>query len=146
MAIGANQCFVNSMRDKLAAYDGAKVTDDPFVRQRTANANAMIRSIDSFFKQRNSAMRKIAEAGGTFDLELRSEWKWDVVWIAKQAMEATNLVFKASGGGGIRNESPMQRFFRDIHAASNHAALNADKGSISAGGVFLGGSPTDVLI
>ena len=36
--------------------------------------------------------------------------------------------------------------FRDIHAASNHAFLNSDKGSLNAGFVQLGGMTADFIL
>jgi len=69
--------------------------------------------------------------------------KWDAQHIAKTAMQATELLFKASGARGIRLSNPLQRYFRDLHAASNHAYLNADKGALNMGGVLMGRDTSD---
>ena len=51
-----------------------------------------------------------------------------------------------SGGRGIRLSNPLQRFFRDVHAASNHAFLSAEKGALNMGGVALGLDTADFTL
>ena len=48
-------------------------------------------------------------------------------WITVQRM------MKVGGGSAMRLDHPLQRYFRDIHAATNHAFLNADRGAMSMG-------------
>lgn len=138
MAEGALECFNADMKERLGAYDGAKALDDPFIRQRLAHADAITRGLRSRLEANFAAMDRYVDAGEEIPLDIRVQNKWDAQAIAREAMEAVTLLFKASGGRGIRREHPIQRFFRDIHAASNHAFLNAEKGALNAGGVLLG--------
>ena len=91
-------------------------------------------------------MAAVIDAGGQLTLEQRVQNKWDAQWIAKESMKAVELLFKATGARGLRMDHPMQRYFRDVHAASNHAFLNADKGSLNAGFVGLGGPTSDLVL
>ena len=138
MAEGALEAFKADMAERLGAYDGAKAAEDPFVRHRLALADGLIRGIRNRLDANFAEMDRYVDRGEEMPVELRVQNKWDAQLIAREAMEAVDLLFKASGGRGIRKEHPIQRFFRDIHAASNHAFLNADKGSLNAGGVMLG--------
>lgn len=138
MAEGALEAFKSDMAERLGAYDGAKAAEDPFVRHRLALAEGLIRGVRNRLEANFAVMDGYVERGEEMPVELRVQNKWDAQLIARESMEAVNLLFKASGGRGIRKEHPIQRFFRDIHAASNHAFLNADKGSLNAGGVMLG--------
>lgn len=45
MADGALETFVDQMKVRTGAYDGAKATEDPFVRQRLAKAEALVRGL-----------------------------------------------------------------------------------------------------
>jgi 3-hydroxy-9,10-secoandrosta-1,3,5(10)-triene-9,17-dione monooxygenase len=146
IADGALEAFREDMKVRLAAYDGAKAMEDPFVRHRLAEADAAIRSLHARLAANFAEMDALIDAGTPFSLELRARNKWDAQWIAKEAQKAVDLLFKASGARGIRLESPMQRYFRDIHAASNHAFLNPDKGSLNAGLVQLGGTTSDFIL
>ncbi len=146
MADGALEEFRAQMQERVGAYDGAKALEDPFVRQRLAEAEAMIRGAHASLETAFAQMDALVEAGAPLSVELRVQNKWNAQHIAKTAMAAIELLFKATGGRGIRVENPMQRFFRDVHAASNHAYLNADKGAINAGGVLMGAQTMDFAL
>lgn len=146
MADGALEAFKADMKVRLGAYDGAKAMEEPFVRHRLAEADAIIRGLHARLEANFAEMDALIAAGEDFPLDLRVKNKWDAQWIAKEAMKAVELLFKASGARGIKLDSPMQRYFRDVHAASNHAFLNPDKGSLNAGLVQLGGMTTDFTL
>ncbi|MBX3484284.1 acyl-CoA dehydrogenase family protein [Phenylobacterium sp.] len=146
MADGALEAFREDMRQRLGAYDGAKAMEEPFVRHRLAEAEAIIRGLHARLEANFAEMDDYIDRGEAFPLPLRVRNKWDAQWIAKEAQKAVELLFKASGARGIKLDSPMQRYFRDVHAASNHAFLNADKGSLNAGLVELGGMTTDFTL
>lgn len=145
-ADGALEAFREDMKVRLGAYDGAKAMEDPFVRHRLAEAEAIIRGLNQRLEANFAEMDALIDAGAVIPLDIRVRNKWDAQWLAKEAMKAVELLFKASGARGIRLESPMQRYFRDVHAISNHAFLNADKGSLNAGLVGLGGMTTDFTL
>jgi alkylation response protein AidB-like acyl-CoA dehydrogenase len=48
----------------------------------------------------------------------------------KLLVQAVDAVFQAVGGSALGLHHPVQRFWRDIHAASSHISLNWD--SVSA--------------
>jgi 3-hydroxy-9,10-secoandrosta-1,3,5(10)-triene-9,17-dione monooxygenase len=146
IADGALEAFREDMKVRLGAYDGAKAMEEPFVRHRLAEAEAIIRGLHQRLEANFAEMDALIDAGEPIPLDVRVRNKWDAQWIAKEAMKAVELLFKASGARGIKLESPMQRYFRDIHAISNHAFLNADKGSLNAGLVGLGGTTTDFTL
>jgi 3-hydroxy-9,10-secoandrosta-1,3,5(10)-triene-9,17-dione monooxygenase len=145
-ADGALEAFREDMKVRLGAYDGAKAMEDPFVRQRLAEAEAMIRGLHARLEANFAELDGHIDRGEAIPLEVRVRNKWDAQWIAKEAQKAVELLFKASGARGIKLDSPMQRYFRDVHAISNHAFLNADKGSQNAGQVEMGGSTLDFTL
>jgi 3-hydroxy-9,10-secoandrosta-1,3,5(10)-triene-9,17-dione monooxygenase len=146
MADGAREAFIADMVERRAAYDGARAIEDPLVRQRLAEADALIRGMHNTLEANFAALDGFIDSGTPIPLEIRVANKWDAQHIARDAMAAVELLFKATGGRGVRNEHPMQRFFRDVHTASNHAFLNADKGAINAGHVAMGGATSDFAV
>ncbi len=57
---------------------------------------------------------------------------------SRLAMRAVDRLFEASGARGIMDANPMQRFWRDVHAAGNHVAWGIDSSYIAAGAHALG--------
>ncbi|NKB99979.1 MAG: flavin-dependent monooxygenase [Pseudomonadales bacterium] len=139
IAEGALEVAEDIMRKKLHAYDGSKVSEDPFVLQRLANAKHRIelnrRAIVDAFGQMDA---ELADTG-TLSIELRAELKWRVQRVAHDNAASVTDLMKAGGGSAMRLDNPLQRYFRDIHTATNHAFLNADKGAMSMGSVQLSG-------
>lgn len=146
MAEGARDAFVEQMQVRLGAYDKARATDDPAIRTRLAQADAIIRAQRALFASNFQELDRYVDADEAIPLEVRVRHKWDAQNLSRQSMQAIELLFKASGGRGIRRENPLQRYFRDVQAASNHAFLNADKGALNAGGVLLGAANSDFAL
>lgn len=146
MADGARESFAEQMLERRGSYDGARATEDPMVRQRLAEADALIRGLHARVEANFAELDALIAVGEPIPMDLRVANKWDAQHIAKTAMQAVELLFKATGARGIRLENPMQRYFRDVHAASNHAFLNADKGALNAGGVLMGAPTSDYAV
>ncbi|MFI4934992.1 MAG: hypothetical protein ACHP7N_10265 [Caulobacterales bacterium] len=146
MADGALEVFAAQMAERRGTFDGAKAIEDPFVRQRIATADALVRGPHQKLEANLAELDAFIAAGQPIPLRVRVNNKWDAQVIAKSSIEAIELMFKATGGRGIRLSNPMQRFFRDAHAASNHAFLNADRGALNAGFVAMGGDNGDFLV
>jgi 3-hydroxy-9,10-secoandrosta-1,3,5(10)-triene-9,17-dione monooxygenase len=146
IAEGALETFQSQMARRRNAYDGAKAMGDPFVRERLANAATNIANNRRRIERVFSEMDHFIDNGVTIPLEQRTEYKWEAQRVARDNADAVTLLFKASGGSAIRLDNPMQRFFRDIQAATNHAFLNADKGCLNRGGILLGLPNTDFVI
>ncbi|HUO93024.1 MAG TPA: acyl-CoA dehydrogenase family protein [Rhizomicrobium sp.] len=146
MADGAVETFCAQMKSRRDSYTHAASIEDPFVRQRVAEADAIVRGLHARLETNFADMTGYIARGEPIPLITRVNNKWDAQTIGKDAMRAIELMFKASGGRGLRLSNPMQRYFRDAHAASNHAYLNADKGSLNAGFVAMGGETMDFSI
>jgi 3-hydroxy-9,10-secoandrosta-1,3,5(10)-triene-9,17-dione monooxygenase len=57
---------------------------------------------------------------------------------SRLAMRAVDRLFEVSGARGIMDANPMQRFWRDVHAAGNHVAWAVDNSYIEAGAHLMG--------
>ena len=65
--------------------------------------------------------------------------KWRAQRLSQDNAATVTELMKVGGGSAMRLDHPLQRYFRDIHAATNHAFLNADRGAMSMGSVQLAG-------
>jgi alkylation response protein AidB-like acyl-CoA dehydrogenase len=57
-------------------------------------------------------------------------------------VQAVNRLFEASGGSAILETAALQRFHRDVHAASHHQGINWDAAAENFGRQTLGLEPS----
>jgi 3-hydroxy-9,10-secoandrosta-1,3,5(10)-triene-9,17-dione monooxygenase len=57
---------------------------------------------------------------------------------SRLALRAVDRLFEVAGARGIADSNPIQRFWRDMHAAANHVAWNVEGNYIGAGAHALG--------
>jgi alkylation response protein AidB-like acyl-CoA dehydrogenase len=62
--------------------------------------------------------------GDTLSLLDRARYRRDHAFVVKLCVDAANRLYAATGGTAIYDASPIQRFHRDIHAASHHIAVD----------------------
>jgi 3-hydroxy-9,10-secoandrosta-1,3,5(10)-triene-9,17-dione monooxygenase len=65
----------------------------------------------------------------------------DGAYAARLCTRAVDLLFEAGGGEHLYEDKPMQRSFRDVHAAQSHYALAWDVAASTAGKCLLGIAP-----
>jgi alkylation response protein AidB-like acyl-CoA dehydrogenase len=60
-------------------------------------------------------------SGGTrIDLATRVTVRRNQVRASRRAVDAVDRLFAVTGGGGLRSDNPLQRYWRDLHAGMNH--------------------------
>lgn len=139
IAEGALITVEDAMRQKIHAYDGSKLSEDPYVLQRLADARHRIdlnrRAIVDAFEEMDAELASTGE----LRIESRAKLKWRAQRLSHDNAAAVTDLMKVGGGSAMRLNHPLQRYFRDIHTATNHAFLNADRGARSMGSVQLAG-------
>ncbi len=61
-----------------------------------------------------------ARAGGAISLELRAGLRLASTHAVEAAATAVDEAYRLGGGSAIYETSPLQRRFRDVHAATQH--------------------------
>jgi alkylation response protein AidB-like acyl-CoA dehydrogenase len=79
-----------------------------------------------------------AAAGDTFTEVDRARYRRDKAFVTRLCVQAVNRLFEAGGARAIVDGEPLQRFHRDAHAASHHAALAWDTAAEAFGRQALG--------
>lgn len=128
-AQGALDSYRDTMRQKLAAYDGSKVADDPFAQRRLSEAAVEIDAARAEVRATWEPMWLLAEAGEPIPIQMRARARWNAANVVLRGVRAVDLLFEASGGRALFLDNPIQRFFRDVHAMRAHALNNPDRAS-----------------
>lgn len=126
MAQGALESFETNIKGQVSARSGMKLVESAGMQIRIGESDAEIRAARSLLKQDG---QEIFERAGRSELPClldQARYRRDHAYIAKLAVQATNRLFEASGGRGLFESNELQRFHRDIHAASHHFSLAWD--------------------
>jgi 3-hydroxy-9,10-secoandrosta-1,3,5(10)-triene-9,17-dione monooxygenase len=69
---------------------------------------------------------------------MKARYRRDGAFSASLCTEAVDLLYAASGAGGLYKIGHLERRFRDAHAVNAHIALNFDLAGATYGRVALG--------
>lgn len=125
-ARAALETTIEWVKSRSTNYTGAKMRDFPTVQLRIAQAAAKIDA--GALLMRNDCLeaeRTIAQ-GGEIDIETRLRYKRNSAMGVKLAVEAVDSLHEMAGANGIYDRYPLQRMFRDMHAAAGHFSFSID--------------------
>jgi alkylation response protein AidB-like acyl-CoA dehydrogenase len=107
-----------------------KMTEFTTVQMRFAEATASIDAAELMIHRDIAETFATVAAGKQADVALRMRNRLTHSFATRLLTQAVDALFLAGGGQALGTQHPMQRFWRDIHAASSHISLNWD--SVSA--------------
>ena len=133
-ALGMARGALRSFRDQVGgrttrgavAGGNNRMAEFTTVQMRVAEATA---SIDAAQLMIHRDLRETADTvgrGQAVDLDMRLRNRLTHSFAARLLTQAVDAVFLAAGGSALGLHHPVQRFWRDIHAASSHISLNWD--------------------
>jgi len=93
------------------------------VQAQVAEAEALVRSARAFLDDAIACAWRQAEADGTIALPERMGLRLAATHATTSAARATDLMYQAGGGTSVYATSPLQRCFRDVHVATQHAMV-----------------------
>ena len=141
IARGAIRHFADTTRNRLSSASGRNLADFSTLQVRLAEASALADAAEAIVLRDCDEATRITEAGVVPSLEQRARYRRDGAFAATQCTKAVDLLFTATGGGAIYARNPIQRAFRDIHAANAHYVLSWDVNGAVYGRVALGLPP-----
>ena len=115
------------------------------VQLRIGTAGAKIDAAHALLRNDCLEAQGVYEAGGELDIETRLRYKRNAAMGVKLCVESVDSLYEMLGGTGIYDREPLQRVFRDMHAAAGHFSFSVDAQLPPWGLVALGGeykSPT----
>jgi len=137
-AEGAVSAYIAATKSRLANYSGQRVADYGTVQVNLAEALHSVDIARRLYLQNCDEATAIVEAGNMPTLEERTRYRAQGAFAATLCCRAVDLVFTASGGGGLYDRNPLSRAFRDVHAARAHITQNWEPNATTYGRVALG--------
>jgi 3-hydroxy-9,10-secoandrosta-1,3,5(10)-triene-9,17-dione monooxygenase len=145
IAQGTIDYFAETTRTRTSYYTGRNLADFVTLQIHLAEATAVVDIARAVMLQDCDEATRIVADGKVPALEQRARYRRDGAYAATLCTRAVDLLFRATGGGAIYARNPLQRAFRDIHAANAHYVLNWDINGAMFGRVLLGLSPDATL-
>ncbi len=142
MAQGAIEAFETRMGDRISTATGEKMAQSPGIQIQLSEAAAEVWAARSIMQQDSQEIFSQAKFEEKPSLDDRVRYRRDQAYMTKLCIRAVNRLFEASGGHALFDSSAIQRFHRDVHAASHHIALSWTAVAEQYGRVRLGLEPT----
>ena len=149
-AIGALQCaldgFIEDTKPRTTrgavVLGGAKMIDYQAVQMRVGEAAAALKAAQAMlFDQLEESHRTVIERGELLDVAARIDNRITQAFTIQLALQGLDALWGAAGGAGIQLSQPVQRAWRDGHAAAHHVSFNWDALSSMYGQHLLGLEP-----
>lgn len=136
--------------DELVRLAGAKtpqgsrrsLAERGVVQAQVAEAEALVRAGRAFLRDAIAEAWHAAEITGAIAPPGRAALRLAATHATTSAARATDLMYNAGGGTSVYATSPLQRCFRDVHAATQHAMVAPS--TLELTGRLLLGLETDV--
>ena len=145
MAEGALADFIEmaKVRTTRGAVAGGnnRMAEFPTIQSRVAEATGLIEAARLTIYQALDKARIAGEAGEQASSDVRLQCRLAQAFSVKLLVQAVDALFAASGGQSIFMSKPIQRAWRDAHAASVHVSMNWDAVSTMYGQHALGLDP-----
>ncbi|HTV87730.1 MAG TPA: hypothetical protein VME41_01830 [Stellaceae bacterium] len=145
IAQGAIEYFTQTTRTRTSYYTGRNLADFVTLQIHLAEATAMTDAARAVILGDCDEATRIVADRGMPSLDQRARYRRDGAYAATLCTKAVDVLFAATGGGAIYARNPLQRAFRDVHAANAHYVLNWVINGAMFGRVLLGLSPDATL-
>ncbi len=136
------ETFMANAGRRIATYTAVPLSDFPAVQMRIAEASALADAARVVMMTNCAEVQRLAEAGRIPDMLSKVRYRRDGAFSAGLCSRAVDLLYDAGGGGAVYLHNPLQRAFRDMHAARAHITFNMDVAGTAYGRVALG-QPAD---
>ncbi len=140
--VGIAQGMIDEFTARLAGTSGpGRTADSPAVHTRLAQASAETDAARAVMRGDIREILRKGKEGETFTPLERARFRRDKAFSVQLCQQAVNRLFDLSGGHGIFDSTPMQRFHRDAQAVAHRDGLVMDLGGRDYGRVALGLPP-----
>jgi 3-hydroxy-9,10-secoandrosta-1,3,5(10)-triene-9,17-dione monooxygenase len=147
MARAALDAFKERLPGRQVAYTMGEVQMEmPVTHMQVAEAATKIDTAEALLYRVAGEIEEAAQHGVEMEFAKRARTRMDCAWAARQCLEAVEILYLASGGSGIAENSPIGRSWRDLHAVNMHGLLNLETNLEMYGRIVLGLKPNTPLI
>lgn len=143
IARGAIDAFVELASHRHSTTSTTLLRERPYVQSRVAEAEAIVCAARAYVIDAvGHAWQAICEEVPEPDRKI-AQARLAITHGMHEAVRAVDLVFHAAGSNAVYRKYPLERYFRDVHAAVQHAA-GLPSHFENAGKVLLGLRPLDM--
>lgn len=143
IARGAMDSFVELSSHAGSTNSATLLRDRPLVQSRIAEAEAILGAARAYVLESvgaawDAVCAEVSDPGREI-----ARARLAITHALHEAVRAVDLVFHTAGTNAVYRKHPLERYFRDVHVAVQHAAGLASHVE-SAGKALLGLRPTDL--
>ncbi len=139
-ARGAIDDLVELAAGKVGQGSSRTLAERPATHAAVAEAEAALRAARAFYYEAIDDAWEAAQLPEPVSLELRAGLRLAATHAVRTAAEISRSMYDLGGGSAIYERSPLQRRFRDAHAATAHFQVNPASWELT--GRLLLGRPT----
>jgi 3-hydroxy-9,10-secoandrosta-1,3,5(10)-triene-9,17-dione monooxygenase len=121
---------------------GTAQVSDPHTRRTLGEAAADLRGARTQMLYDVGELYEAIGRGHEVTMADRVSIRRDQVRVAWRAVDAADRAFTCCGGNAVRLDTPVQRFWRSMHAGLNHAAFVPGAVYDDAAGMLMGEEPS----
>jgi 3-hydroxy-9,10-secoandrosta-1,3,5(10)-triene-9,17-dione monooxygenase len=118
--------LVGMAQGAIDAFASRLTPDSVALQLRFAEASAETDAARVLHRHDIHEMLDTAARGDAITEMDRARFRRDKAFVARLCVQAVNRLYEAGGARAVLESDPIQRFHRDVHAASHHAALAWD--------------------
>ena len=133
-AIGALTALATAKRPM---WSKRSLAHRELVQLQVAEAEALVRAGRAFLFEATEEVTELAATRGEVTEKDRALLRLAATHATRSAAQAVDRMYQAGGGTAIYATSPLQRYFRDIHVATQHVMV-AEPTYTAVGKVLLG--------
>ncbi len=142
IARGAIDCFVELATDTGSTMSTALLRDRPLVQTRVAEAEAVVQAARAYVIDAVGTAWEAVCADIPDPSREIAQARLAITHGMHEAVRAVDLVFHAAGTNAVYRKHRLERYFRDVHVAVQHAA-GLPSHIENAGKVLLGLRPAE---
>jgi len=137
IAMAAFDAFLSLAKIKTPISGSVLLRDKPTVQSMIGRSHALLHSAREFYYATARSMPEWAETNIPLTLDQRAQVRLAVAQISEVCKQVVRNLYDAAGGSSVYETCPLERHFRDIHAAAQHVQVSPNNFEF-AGRVVLG--------
>ena len=122
-AVDALTALVRS-KPQTGGGPDALVRDRAYVQTAVAQAEALVRGARAYLWEATRQVWEEARSTGRIGTESRALVRLANTAAFESAVKAVDLAYTIGGGSSVYRSNPLQRYFRDVHTASQHSVVS----------------------
>jgi len=127
-ALGNARGAIDELRElagaKTAQGSSRLLAERPATQAAVGEAEAALRAARAFYYEAIEQAWEAAQQEGPVELSLRLGLRLAATHAVRTSAEVARAMYDLGGGSAIYEDSPLQRRFRDAHAATAHFQVN----------------------